>query len=375
MISESLGFIFLIFTIATFLAIWFYREKTTRREKRKEDYILGLKEIVTGDKQKAIKLLRKAAFQDTNNVDAYILLGDLLREAGNLKKALQIHRSVTSRKVISTQNSSRALKSLALDYSSIGDHQKAADVLEKSRQLIDDNWTLKFLIQELEKLNNWEDAFQLLKKLSIDSERKNKHLAHYKVKMGDISAEKEEYHNARILFKDAIRLDKDCKEAYIRVGDAYYAEGRIDDGIDWWNKFSMLFPEICHAVFKRMERAAYEKGDFGEMITFYSKFVREHPDNIAAKIALSRLFERMGRLDDAISILEDIEEKPLEVEIIYLDMISRREKIDGKTREIIDNISNDRLNIIMFRCEECGYKSIEPLWHCPECGSWNSFGI
>ncbi|MCD6501176.1 tetratricopeptide repeat protein [bacterium] len=373
MITDSLGFTLLIFALGALLAAWYYKGKSSKYFKQRDRFTDGLRAIVMDNRPHAMKILREVAIEDTDNIEAFILLGDLVREEMEPRKALQIHLGVADRAALSDGERARVMRSLALDYEGMGDHEAAADSLIKSLDAEPDRWTKEFLLEVLEKLGRWEDAFDLLSSLKGADKERKRQLALYKVMAGNVVAESEKYHAARLLFKTAIRIDQECPSAYMRIGDAYYAEGRTDDAVEWWTKFCGNFPDIAWSCFERLERAAYDQGDFGRMISFYGDLIAARPDDYRAREALADLFGRMGRIDDAIATLRNAQSLPLELEL--LDLLRRRDGIGGETGEVIERINARNEKQPKYICESCGYHSEEPVWYCPKCGAWNSFGI
>ncbi|HHS50935.1 MAG TPA: tetratricopeptide repeat protein [candidate division Zixibacteria bacterium] len=374
MISDHLGLTLLIFALAALLALWFWKSKVGNVDRRRDKFAEGLRAIVMGERRKAIKILRETAIEDTSNAEAFILIGDLAREEIGPRKALQIHHSVADRKTLTKAERVRVSKSLAVDYAQMGDHEMSADILERTLKDSKDPWIKDFLLEELEKLGRWEEAFDLLSS-SKNAVANKPQLALYKVMMGNSAAESEKYHNARVLFKDAIRLDNECPSAFMRIGDAYYAEGRLTEAVEWWKKFCEKFPKIGWTCFERLERAYYDLSDYGSMITFYGELLAAHEDDFHARGALSRLFERMGRLNDAIATLKASENLPIELELSLLGLLKRRDDIGGDAGELIAKITSRSGTKYSFTCKECGCITGEPAWYCWDCGAWNSFGI
>ena len=56
----------------------------------------ALKALVNGEKDKAYHLLREIISKDSNNIDAFLLLGDLVREK-DVNQAIKIHQTVILR--------------------------------------------------------------------------------------------------------------------------------------------------------------------------------------------------------------------------------------------------------------------------------------
>lgn len=376
MIGENLGMAILIIIFSILLVVWYFRERTTKSEKKSDTFISGLKAIIMGDRAKAIRILREVASADTNNFDAYLILGDLLREEGNPKIALKIHKNLSIRANIDDLQKARALKSVALDYWAFSDFENSANALKKAKTLVQDKWIDNLLIENYEKLGLWNEALELLTKYPGKDLEKSKILALYKVMAGNKVAETRDFHHARILFKEAIKLNPDCKSAYMRIGDAYYAENRTDDAVEWWTKFTDKFPKIAWVAFERLERAAYDQGDFGRMIAFYANFSIKNPDIPEVFIALAELYKRMGRIDDAIGVLQNLStEQTIETEIKLLNLLLQRDSSDPNIKGLAERIEKRFDKRTIFECRKCGFESPDAVWHCPKCGAWESFGI
>ena len=59
--------------------------------------------MVRGDTRTALSHLRDVVKQDTNHIDAYLQMGDILREEGNAEAAIKIHQSLTVRPNLSNE--------------------------------------------------------------------------------------------------------------------------------------------------------------------------------------------------------------------------------------------------------------------------------
>src|SRR2546428_3989042 len=70
---------------------------TTERPDLDTPYQYGLAALLRGEKEEALDAFTETVRIDTDNVDAYIHLGNLLREMGEPARALHIHRELTVR--------------------------------------------------------------------------------------------------------------------------------------------------------------------------------------------------------------------------------------------------------------------------------------
>ena len=80
--------------------------------------------MLKADKSRAITLLRDVVKEDSNHIEAYIQLGNIIRD-DNPQQALKIHQTLTVRPNLDTYIRLEIFKSLAEDYECIGNFNKA----------------------------------------------------------------------------------------------------------------------------------------------------------------------------------------------------------------------------------------------------------
>ena len=133
------------------LIVYLYILKFKPRKQRsniKELYSEGLDMIINGNRRAAYKNFKSIIEKDTNNVNAYLRLGQVVREAGNPKRALKIHRALIIRKGLSHYEQIELCKNLSLDYYKIDNLKNAC--LEATNILKIDKsneWALRQLIK------------------------------------------------------------------------------------------------------------------------------------------------------------------------------------------------------------------------------------
>lgn len=368
MISTSLWAIILIFVIVVVIAGFSIYRWQSRRRKGSDSFVKGLLAIVEHDSETAIKHLKNAATQDTQNIEAFIILGDVLRQQGEITKAKQIHTSLLARAFISAHQKARVYKSLALDAAKEGKFGKAAEYIRQALTISPDRWAQQFLLDMLEKLERWDEAFRLLSKTDGDE----KILALYKVEYGKSIIDTDP-HKARVSFKDALKLDSDCIPAMLLIGDAYAAEGKMKNAVEWWVKIMERFPEHASIVIQRLEGAYYELGEFDNARALYQKILKTHPDADVIRLELAQIFEKMGELELADTTLSQTPDSSPIIAIAKAKLKCMQNNAD-EAKKILEEVMY-QLTQREYKCSSCGYASQKPLWHCPECGDWRTFGI
>ena len=373
--------IFIAIVIIFFIiAVLWSKAKKEKRKVSPKLYIDALKALLAGDEKLAFQRFKDVARGDPNNVDAYLKLGDLLRKRKKFDKALQIHKELTLRPSLSTEEKSEVWKSLAEDYIASKNHEKAISLLEELRKTNeDDNWVNHKLISEYEETQRWEDAFELKKKLSKHKDDEaNKVLALYKVFWGKTWADKDELHKARVAYKEALNYDETCIPAYIYLGEAYFRDEKLEDAVEYWRKLLDVVSSAGYLIFEKLEKTLFELGQYGEMAEIYDKILSENPKNIYALFYLANIYEKKGSSDLAIEKYRQI----LDIDPHFLSAKLRLAKLyqeEGRSEKSLDLLDSLIESLPPARkefiCDQCRYKSLEPLWKCPHCGKLSSFDI
>ena len=373
--------IFIAIVIIFFIiAVLWSKAKKEKRKVSPKLYIDALKALLAGDEKLAFQRFKDVARGDPNNVDAYLKLGDLLRKRKKFDKALQIHKELTLRPSLSTEEKSEVWKSLAEDYIASKNHEKAISLLEELRKTNeDDNWVNHKLISEYEETQKWEDAFELKKKLSKHKDDEaNKVLALYKVFWGKAWADRDELHKARVAYKEALNYDETCIPAYIYLGEAYFRDEKLEDAVEYWRKLLDVVPSAGYLIFEKLEKTLFELGQYGEMAEIYDKILSENPKNIYALFYLANIYEKKGSSDLAIEKYRQI----LDIDPHFLSAKLRLAKLyqeEGRNEKSLDLLDSLIESLPPARkefiCDQCRYKSLEPLWKCPHCGKLSSFDI
>jgi lipopolysaccharide biosynthesis regulator YciM len=234
------------------------------------------------------------------------------------KNAIRIHQDLTLRGNLGSAELVEVKKNLILDYWYLKDYTKAEyylNQLKDDKNLVD--WAAPYLVKILEKKGEWQEAVEILNKSSLAREQKGKYkIAGLKVKQGQKLASEQEEKDARILFKEAIKFDHECAEAYLQLGDSYLREGRTTDAINAWTDLCKKVPHKAHFAFDRMEKAWFEKGQFSKIEELYLSMLQEDENNLPAIIALSEIYRKKGDYDQSLKLLQEAQKRDLDSDLI-----------------------------------------------------------
>lgn len=352
-----------------------------RPRKRRDgsiDYLAALNYLLSGEKQKAFDKLREIVRNNTANIEAYIKIGDILRDKGQVERAIKIHRALTVRNRLTTLERIEILKSLIRDYQAAQNYDKAIVVCQELLdQTKNELWVQEIHLKLLEEKGDWDKAFEVRKRLNREQkEKKDGILALYKVKAGLKLIEEGKERDGRIKYREALKLDKSCAPAYLYLSDSYIRENRLSDALAELKRFIEQIPNLSYLAFDRTKEILFQKGNFGEIEYIYNQLLKTNPDINYIRFALADIYERKGELTKAIELCKEELDKDPNSKLAKQYLVKYYAKTNEQDRALdlaLDLIENSLAEERKFSCQVCGFTTNQPCWHCPQCHEWNSF--
>jgi len=303
----------IISAIVALVALLVFRKKggENLQEQAANDYADGLNFLLSGEKEKALKKLRSAVTKDSENIDAYLKIGDILRELGQVERAINVHKYLTVRTGLGAKVQQDILASLTKDYIAAEEHDKALavvnKVLESDKQSV---WAREMKLTIYEEKQDWAKAFQVYKdskkyRTDFSAER----LSEYRVKEGLQLLEDNKEKDAQLCFSEAVKLAPENAAAHMYLADCYIHEGRKEEALKLLKEFVTKNPDTSYLAFERIKELLYEGGVYGEIEYLYQDIIRQQPDNVMVMLALAENYEKKGDLDKAIETSLGVIEK------------------------------------------------------------------
>lgn len=333
--------IFLALLALTLFILYF---KPKKKQLPESLYTKALNAIIQGDKKIAIKHLRDVVKQDTSHIDAYLQIGNILREEGNVEGAIKIHRSLTMRPNLSKDIQRQIHKSLAIDYFKLGNIPKSKEealiVLKADKKNL---WVNDFLLQISEAQKDWKEAAQFSKTVQkINSSKNPEQLSKYIVFEAMDKLKDSNKDEAIMLLKRAIKTSPNLGLPYKHLGDVYYELNDLKNAIAQWEKYVHIEKSDSHKVFPKIESAFFDLGEFDELEKFYDRIIKQDPNNQLAAMNLANHLYQKGEYENAKSIVDDALLKNPDSITIQLMRMKFKIKTDGSgdLSKEIDEIMN-----------------------------------
>jgi len=279
------------------------RMRRPRPGARRPPYLVALSALIDGDEETAYREFRNAVRMDSSNVDAYLRLGDLLRGRGDLERALQLHRELTTRRGLDPDTEARVQESLCQDLIALGRWDRAADAAREAiRRARDPSSALELLLSVHERRGDLEEAYrakrEILKRRGGEG---GSELCAYRAGQAEKLMASGNLKEAGKLLKEARRLDADEPRARYLWGLLHEKQGDYAEAIDAWEGVLAAHPDGATKLFLALERVHFLNGTFGGMETTYLRFLERVPGHADASFGLARFLRRKGQLDAALS--------------------------------------------------------------------------
>lgn len=285
----------------------YYLFRPPRRPRTESLYTDALNAMVRGETSTALGLFREVVRHNTEHVEAYLQIGDLLRSEGHHQQAIKIHQSLTVRPNLADAVQIDIHKSLALDYVAVADlsraRREAEQVLKLERRNI---WATEFLLDLAEREKDWDRAVQLARTTQrIKNLKDPVQLARFQVYQGLDKMDRYDSKGARQCFDRAVKLAPEYGLPHLHQGDLHAAAGDLVKAIDSWEQFALLAPKESRRVFSKIESALYDLGRFSEVEKFYRRVLEKDDHNLDALAKLSNVLDEKGDHQAALQLVEE----------------------------------------------------------------------
>ena len=294
----------LVIAIGTSL-FFYYKKKPLIKNNSNKLYTEALNMLVRGDSQNAIRLLRDVVKQDTNHLDAYLQLGDILRQEGNSQNAIKIHQSLTVRPGLDDKLQIQIHQSLAKDYLSLNEISLAKKEAEMILNIDKKEfWATEFLLDLAEKSHDWAQAAHLIKTLDSNNSDITR-LARFKVYEGMGKFENDDRKGAEQCFNKAIEIAPNFGLPHLYLGNLFSENRNLVKALEHWEQYALLDLKNGSSIYSKIESALFDLGRFSEVEKFYQRALKNNPRNLDALAKIANVLEEKGERQKALDLVED----------------------------------------------------------------------
>jgi len=289
---------------------WWKRATQRPRAPKTSDAAVrqALYALLDHDLDAAQELLARAAQLDPDEIDAYLILGRLYRERGEVGRAIRIHQNLLLRPELGEARETEVLRELASDFRAGGFLRRAiASFEEVLSRLPRDERSLRELAGLLATAREHERAIEMERRLARAQGRDAApREAELWIEIARSAEAEGRGPDARKALKRATKRDPGNVEAFVLLGRIEAAEGRMRHAFAAWRKVPEIdrragprvYPELAAAYAAAGKEAEYEK--------YLGGLLEEQPEDAAARLALAHALAARGETDAALDAIRRV---------------------------------------------------------------------
>jgi lipopolysaccharide biosynthesis regulator YciM len=342
-----------------------------------ERFLQGLEYLSEGRRDEAIAELSQVPRDQPGGEVVEQVLGSLLRETGQVERAIQIHQGLARRQAMPTLARARAHAALGEDYRRAGLLDRAERAFEQALEADDRNVAALLGLQRIrEDQGRWEDALALRTRLS-----RRRHgddsvvLAHLHAQVGRERLRLGDPDGALTAFREALAHDRRALPAHLGLAevlerqDPALAAATLEEA-------ARAVPERAYLLFEPHARACAAAGEPGRHTALLENAIEKSPRDWRARLALARVLRARGDAHEALGLLRRAGDENPQALLVHLETWHTLLAL-GLPREATERYLDAATGSILFAaphvCRRCRYRAADVQWRCPQCHEWDTF--
>lgn len=267
--------------------------------------------VLEHDLDTAERMLSEAARLDPDEIDAYLLLGRLYRDRGEVGRAIRIHQNLLLRPDLPVPRSTDVLVELASDFRAGGFLRRAIasfeEVLTRDRR---HPRALRELAGLLASVREHEHAIEIERRLArVEGRDAAPREAELWVELARDAEAEGRAGDARKALRKALRRDARNVDAWTLLGRIEAERGRGRAALSAWRKV----PEIDRAagprVYPQLAASFAAAGEAGRFEAYLRELLEAGPEDARARLALAGALAARGAEREALEEIRRVLER------------------------------------------------------------------
>ncbi len=359
--------------VVLFVLLYFQKKRSGRATRSR--YIDALYALIEGRREDALKLLTVAVRNGENDVDAYIQLGNLLRERNQAEKALQIHKGLTVRRDLGYEEEKSIQLALAEDLSALGKTDRAIKALETIHGRKRDPEITKTLHRLYHRNGDFDEALNMLRYLmKADAGISKRDIASYLTCVASRMMDDGDFEGAGKYLERARKEDRSSVPALYLSGKFYMQEEDLESASRTWESLLATDISFFEEIIPILEKNLFDSGRFQRMGIILEDLLKNHPSHPHILESQAELFIKKGDLDKGINLLEEesaVTRNSPSLSVILASMYLRSGDQSGALK-VLEESRRSTSNRRTWECGTCGKTYSVPFGYCAVCSEFNT---
>lgn len=357
-------------------------------------YFQGVNFLLKEQPDQAIDVFIESVEVTPQTLETHLSLGNLMRQKGEVNRAIRVHQNLLSRPNLSPQQIRQAHLELAKDYLKAGLFDRAERLF---LELVEDSLgdireqSLRHLVQIYRSEQEWEKAIRATSMMEKKLFGRAKEAllieqAHFCCELAEQAKEKGDYLDVRRHLKSALKFNKNSARANILWGDQEMLALNFHQALKRFRQVPQQQPGCLPEILDRVRRCYQELDDTDGLYKQLTQWLRDYPNSSVLKIIVDVISDDKGNEQGIEFLVKHLQSIPslkgvntlLHMELQRLEQSSAKESLvkEGSLKEnlsllqtILENLDSNQAG---YRCTQCGFKGISLHWLCPQCQSWET---
>lgn len=353
------------------------KQLVTESRRLPTSYFRGLNFLLNEQPDKAIEAFIEVVKVEPETVELHFALGNLFRRRGEVERAIRMHQSLLDRESLGDEQRYQALFELAQDYLKAGLLDRAEEFFLKLSGSPYEQAGLKFLLEIYEQEKDWLKAIETSRRMDeITGDSSAKDIAHFYCELGAAEMLHSRFDAAREYLDEALNVNRKCTRANVLLGEIELAQERPQMAVEIWKRveaqnpaYLALLAEKFLLAFRKMDRRA-------EGLQLLRGYLTNYSSLDLLSVVLQETLELQGAEAAHALLREELRRNPTLIglsRLIDLQMGQASPERRADLELMRNLIAQHTRNLVLYKCDNCGFRARQFYWHCPACHTWETY--
>lgn len=184
------------------------------------------------------------------------------------------------------------------------------------------------------------------------------------------------YEAARGHVADALAVNRRCVRASILLGDVLAAEGRDEEAVEAWKRVENQDPEYLSLVGEKLTEACSRLGRREQGQYLLRSWLEQNPSLDLLEQVFRGVEETQGAKAAYDLVRNELKRNPTLLgleKLLEAAVQTATAEQRGDVELVRQLIHAHTRRVARYRCNACGFKARQFMWHCPACGGWETY--
>lgn len=340
----------------------------------------------------ALEAILASVDVNTDTLDTHFAIGSLMRQRGEVERAIKVHRNLLSRSTLTSVQIQQAQLELALDFLKAGLLDRSEKLL---LELIENSVTLRceatrHLVEIYQEEQEWEKAILAAENcrrgvFSGDRNFLSKELSQFCCELADQALQQKSWSRAEKYLKRAAKYHKTSTRTHLLLGQLAEQQGKPDKALEYYQSIAEADNCMLPVALDALAGCYDHSLRYHEFAALLKQWLERFEDphilpHLVRALAVSESSEAAYH-----EISQYLQQKPSAIGIRALmsieentaDTDNSQPQQSGESaqnqlvliRDMVDKLFNATPD---YRCEHCGFSGNQLHWRCPGCRHWET---